>query len=121
MAYLAGYDGDHAYPMVAQVAVQQGRLASKNIVALDERGTPRSFRYSDKGQMAIIGRRSGSGRRVRSPPPRSPRLDRLARAPPPQPPRREEPIHRLIRLGSRLHLMDPQRWNHHPPRATATR
>ena len=53
-----GFNGDHPYPMVAQVAMQQGRQASKNIAALDKRGTPRSFRYSDRGQMAIVGRRS---------------------------------------------------------------
>src|SRR5262249_47490777 len=33
MAYLEGY-GDGAYPMVAQVAMQQGRHAAKNIAAL---------------------------------------------------------------------------------------
>jgi NADH dehydrogenase len=55
--------------MVAQVAIQQGRLASKNIAALDKHATPRSFRYSDKGQMVIIGQRSalvdGFGLRLR--------------------------------------------------------
>jgi NADH dehydrogenase len=57
MAYLESYNGDHPYPMVAQVAIQQGRLAGKNVAALEHGRAPRSFRCSDKGQMAIIGRR----------------------------------------------------------------
>jgi NADH dehydrogenase len=58
MAYLEGYRGLGAYPMVAQVAMQQGRQASKNIAALARGGKPRLFSYVDKGQMAIVGRRS---------------------------------------------------------------
>jgi len=58
MAYLEGYDGGGAYPMVAQVAMQQGRLAARNIVAHIARRAPKRFRYFDKGQMAIIGRRA---------------------------------------------------------------
>jgi NADH dehydrogenase len=57
MAYLEGYQGDSAYPMVAQVAMQQGRRAGRNIVALERDREPQAFRYVDKGQMAIIGRR----------------------------------------------------------------
>lgn len=56
MAYIEGHNGDRPYPMVAQVAIQQGRLTGKNIAALEQGRTARSFRYSDKGQMAIIGR-----------------------------------------------------------------
>jgi NADH dehydrogenase len=57
MAYLEGYHGG-AYPMVAQVAMQMGRRAARNILA-DLRGEPRQpFRYFDKGQMATIGRRA---------------------------------------------------------------
>jgi NADH dehydrogenase len=58
MAYLEGYDGDSPYPMVAQVAIQQGRRAAKNIVATEAGRPLGAFRYRDKGQMAIIGRRS---------------------------------------------------------------
>jgi NADH dehydrogenase len=69
MAYLEGYHGDGAYPMVAQVAMQQGRQASQNIRALERGRRPRSFRYRDKGQMAIVGRRcavvDGFGLRLR--------------------------------------------------------
>jgi len=60
MAYLEGYDatGGGAYPGVAQVAIQQGKQAAKNIVAAEQGREPGVFRYFDKGQMAIIGRRS---------------------------------------------------------------
>jgi len=58
MAYLEGYNGGGAYPMVAQVAMQQGRLAAKNIMARESRRPLGRFKYFDKGQMAIIGRRS---------------------------------------------------------------
>src|SRR5262249_20655175 len=47
-----------AYPMVAQVAIQMGKRAARNILA-DLRGEPRrAFHYVDKGQMATIGRRA---------------------------------------------------------------
>jgi NADH dehydrogenase len=69
MAYLEGYRGDGAYPMVAQVAMQQGRQASRNIAAIERGRQPRVFSYVDKGQMAIIGRRcavvDGFGVRLR--------------------------------------------------------
>jgi NADH dehydrogenase len=58
MASLEGYDGDSPYPMVAQVAIQQGRQAAKNIIARETGKEPGAFRYFDKGQMAIIGRRA---------------------------------------------------------------
>ncbi|HEY3232671.1 MAG TPA: NAD(P)/FAD-dependent oxidoreductase [Roseiflexaceae bacterium] len=58
MAYLEGYHGNRAYPMVAPVAIQQGRQAARNIIA-QLRGRPmRPFRYFDRGQMATIGRRA---------------------------------------------------------------
>ncbi|HEX8242295.1 MAG TPA: NAD(P)/FAD-dependent oxidoreductase, partial [Longimicrobium sp.] len=57
LAALNGADGK-PLPGVAQVAMQQGRLAARNIVR-DVRGQPRlSFRYRDKGSMATIGRRA---------------------------------------------------------------
>jgi len=69
MAYQEGYDGDHPYPMVAQVAIQQGRHAGRNIAALNRGRSPGSFRYFDKGQMAVIGRNfavvDGFGLRLR--------------------------------------------------------
>jgi NADH dehydrogenase len=57
MAYLEGFKGG-AYPMVAQVAMQQGRVAAKNIVAHLQGRRAKTFSYFDKGQMAVIGRRA---------------------------------------------------------------
>lgn len=58
MAYLETYKDGQAYPMVAQVAMQQGRQAGRNILALIGKTELRAFRYFDKGQMATIGRRA---------------------------------------------------------------
>jgi len=58
MAYLEGYRGKEAYPMVAQVAIQQGKRAAKNILARLAKQEPRPFRYFDYGIMATIGRRA---------------------------------------------------------------
>jgi NADH:ubiquinone reductase (H+-translocating) len=56
MAYLEGYKPNVAYPMVAQVAIQMGKHAGRNILA-HVRGQPqREFKYFDPGQMATIGR-----------------------------------------------------------------
>jgi NADH:ubiquinone reductase (H+-translocating) len=54
---LAVYSQDgHPLPGVAQVAIQQGRQAARNILAL-ARGKPTSvFAYHDYGNMATIGR-----------------------------------------------------------------
>ncbi|MBC7543010.1 MAG: NAD(P)/FAD-dependent oxidoreductase [Candidatus Sericytochromatia bacterium] len=58
MAYLEGYNGHNAFPMVAQVAIQQGKLASANILA-ELSGRPQQpFKFFDKGSMATIGRRA---------------------------------------------------------------
>ena len=43
------------YPMVTQVAMQQGRRAANNIAAR-ARGTPQAFDYLDKAQVATVGR-----------------------------------------------------------------
>jgi len=43
-------------PGLAQVAIQSGKFAARNII-LDMKGLPRKhFRYNDKGQMATIGK-----------------------------------------------------------------
>lgn len=57
MAYLEGYRGDQAYPQVAQVAIQQGKQAAKNILAAIKGESSKPFRYFDEGSMATIGRR----------------------------------------------------------------
>src|SRR5690625_2077800 len=50
------YDGT-AFPQVGQVAIQQGRYAARQILArLGQGRAAPEFRYSDRGNMAIIGR-----------------------------------------------------------------
>ena len=44
------------HPMVAQPAIQQGRLLGKNIARLLAKQAPLPFAYHDKGAMATIGR-----------------------------------------------------------------
>jgi NADH dehydrogenase len=43
-------------PGVSPVAMQQGRQAARNVLAMLKGGKPRRFRYWDKGSMATIGR-----------------------------------------------------------------
>ncbi len=58
LAYLEGYNGNRPYPQVAQVAMQMGKQAAKNILA-NLRGKPmQPFHYFDKGNMATIGRQA---------------------------------------------------------------
>jgi NADH dehydrogenase len=56
VALLAAPDG-HPYPMLAQVALQQGDLAARNILRSLRGQRPIRFRYRDRGTMATIGRR----------------------------------------------------------------
>jgi NADH dehydrogenase len=69
MAFLEAPKDAGGYPMVAQVAMQQGRQAARNITARARGRSPRRFRYFDKGQMATIGRHcalvDGFGLRLR--------------------------------------------------------
>lgn len=50
------HGGGKPLPGVSPVAMQQGRHAARNIVAMIESRKPRRFRYWDKGSMATIGR-----------------------------------------------------------------
>ena len=43
-------------PMVAPVAMQQGRHAARSIMLLEQGASPEPFQYVDKGSMATIGR-----------------------------------------------------------------
>lgn len=58
IAYLEGYKEGQAYPMVAQVAIQQGKHAAHNILRAVQRDEMKPFRYFDLGSMATIGRRA---------------------------------------------------------------
>lgn len=56
LAYLEGPDGK-PYPQLATVAMQQGRLAARNVLAALFGRPLQPFRYIDKGTMATVGRR----------------------------------------------------------------
>ncbi|MHB8684844.1 MAG: NAD(P)/FAD-dependent oxidoreductase [Dehalococcoidia bacterium] len=55
LSYLEGPDG-RPYPLLAQVALQQGELAAANILRGVNAHPLRTFRYRDRGTMATIGR-----------------------------------------------------------------
>jgi NADH dehydrogenase len=55
-AHVAG-DGDRPLPMVASVAMQQGRYVAASIEKILKGEEIKPFAYKDKGQMATIGRR----------------------------------------------------------------
>jgi NADH dehydrogenase len=46
----------HGHPQVAQVAIQQGKNLAQNLNNLQLNKMLQTFRYKDKGSMAIIGR-----------------------------------------------------------------
>src|SRR5881392_2542 len=50
------HDGGKPLPGVSPVAMQQGRHAARNILAMMKGEDPERFRYWDKGSMATIGR-----------------------------------------------------------------
>lgn len=58
MAHLEGFKGNKPFPMVAPVAIQQGQLAAKNILAQIRKQPMEKFNYADNGSMATIGRRA---------------------------------------------------------------
>src|SRR3989449_10569059 len=68
LAYLE--DAGRPLPMVAPVAIQQGRFAAENIASQIEGREPLSFRYRDRGTMVTIGRNAAvaqlGGRSFRS-------------------------------------------------------
>jgi len=47
---------EHGHPMMAQPAIQQGKLLAKNILAQLKGKQQKAFVYNDKGSMATIGR-----------------------------------------------------------------
>jgi NADH dehydrogenase len=56
IAHLVNPKDDQPYPQVIPVAIQQGRLAARNILAGLAGQPPKAFSYWDKGIMATIGR-----------------------------------------------------------------
>lgn len=56
VAYMETKDSPKGHPMVAQVAIQQGRNVGKNLVFAQKEKPLRPFYYHDKGSMATIGR-----------------------------------------------------------------
>ena len=44
------------HPMLAQPAIQQGKLLAKNLVKLQKNQKLKPFKYMDKGSLATIGR-----------------------------------------------------------------
>lgn len=51
------HQGGKLLPGVSPVAMQQGRHAARNILAMMDERKPQRFRYWDKGSMATIGRK----------------------------------------------------------------
>jgi len=47
------------FPPTAQIAEAQAKIAAKNLIALIKNSKKKKFEYHSKGQMAIIGKRSG--------------------------------------------------------------
>lgn len=56
LAYMEEADYPNGHPMVAQVAIQQGKLLAKNLKSMVSGGKLKSFKYFDKGSMATIGK-----------------------------------------------------------------
>lgn len=61
LAYLEGPDGK-PYPQLATAAMQQGRLAARNIIHKLKGEPLERYRYIDKGSMATIGRHAAVAR-----------------------------------------------------------
>ncbi|MBL7868214.1 MAG: NAD(P)/FAD-dependent oxidoreductase [Flavobacterium lindanitolerans] len=56
IAMMATEEFPQGHPMVAQPALQQGRLLGENIIKLIQNQEMKPFHYNDKGSMATIGR-----------------------------------------------------------------
>ncbi len=56
IAVMALEDYPQGHPMMAQPAMQQGRLLAENVIRLLDKKTLKPFVYKDKGSMATIGR-----------------------------------------------------------------
>ncbi|MCA1967373.1 MAG: NAD(P)/FAD-dependent oxidoreductase [Flavobacterium sp.] len=56
IAVMALENYPQGHPMMAQPAMQQGRLLADNLIKIINKKTPKPFEYKDKGSMATIGR-----------------------------------------------------------------
>ena len=56
IACMASVENPRGHPMVAQPAMQQGRLLGENLINLIENKPMKPFEYVDKGSMATVGR-----------------------------------------------------------------
>ncbi len=56
IAVMASEKFPQGHPMMAQPAMQQGRLLAENVIRLLDKKTLKPFVYKDKGSMATIGR-----------------------------------------------------------------
>ncbi len=56
IACMASVENPRGHPMVAQPAMQQGRLLGENLINLIENKPMKPFQYVDKGSMATVGR-----------------------------------------------------------------
>jgi NADH dehydrogenase len=50
-------DYPNGHPQLAQPAIQQGKRLAKNLLAIARGRSPKPFKYFDRGDMAIIGRK----------------------------------------------------------------
>lgn len=56
IAMMASEEYPQGHPMMAQPALQQGKLLGENIIRLIQKKDMKPFKYNDKGSMATIGR-----------------------------------------------------------------
>jgi NADH:ubiquinone reductase (H+-translocating) len=56
IAAMVTEDNPQGHPMMAQPAIQQGKLLGRNLALLLQQQAPVPFRYHDQGAMATIGR-----------------------------------------------------------------
>lgn len=56
IAVMTSEEYPHGHPMMAQPAMQQGRLLAENLIKIINKKEPKPFEYKDKGSMATIGR-----------------------------------------------------------------
>ena len=56
IAVMMSEEYPQGHPMMAQPAMQQGRLLAENLIKIINKKEPKPFEYKDKGSMATIGR-----------------------------------------------------------------